>query len=116
MKSIVSSQRGWKSIRLIFFFGLLIAISAGFTDPAPATYTFTDVAAGSTFHVFVERLLLNRPGVMGGYACGGPGEPCDTQSRPYFRPTNSLTRGQTSKIVGNTFYPNCQTPARAGSK
>ncbi|MEO8285074.1 MAG: S-layer homology domain-containing protein [Chloroflexota bacterium] len=90
----------------------IVSNAAGFTDPDPATFTFTDVPPGSTFHVYVERLLLNRPGAMNGYPCGSPGEPCDSQSRPYFRPGATLSRGQTSKIVANTFFPNCQTPAR----
>ena len=38
---------------------------------------------------------------MSGYPCGGPGEPCDGQNRPYFRPFNNATRGQLSKIVSN---------------
>jgi hypothetical protein len=33
---------------------------------------------------------------MGGYPCGGPGEPCPGT---YFRSSNNVTRGQTSKIV-----------------
>ncbi|MEO8288428.1 MAG: S-layer homology domain-containing protein [Chloroflexota bacterium] len=90
----------------------IVSNAAGFTDPDPATFTFTDVPAGSTFHVYVERLLINRPGAMNGYPCGSPGEPCDSQSRPYFRPNATLSRGQTSKIVANTFFPNCQTPQR----
>ena len=75
----------------------IVANAAGFTNPAPSTYTFTDVSVGSTFHRYVEALLANRPGVIGGYACGGPGEPCDGESRPYFRPSHGLTRGQTWK-------------------
>ena len=47
---------------------------------------------GSTFWVYVERLMLNRPDVMFGYPCGSPGEPCDSENRPYFRPNNPLTR------------------------
>jgi hypothetical protein len=47
---------------------------------------------------------------MGGYPCGSPGETCDEQNRPYFRWNAQVTRGQTSKIVANTFFPNCQTP------
>jgi len=91
----------------------IVANAAAFTDAIPAgTQTFTDVPEGSTYHLYVERLLLNRPGVMGGYACGGAAEPCDLQNRPYFRPANDVTRGQTSKIVSNTFFPNCQTPLR----
>ena len=54
-------------------------------------------------------MLVNRPGVIGGYPCGAPLEPCDNQNRPYFRPSNGLTRGQTAKIVSNTFFPNCQS-------
>jgi hypothetical protein len=65
------------------------------------------VPEGHTFHLYVERLLLNRPNVMQGYACGGPGEPCDGANRNYFRPFNNVTRGQTSKIVSTTFFPDC---------
>ena len=37
--------------------------------------------------------------IVSGYACGGPGEPCDREDRPYFRPYNLVTRGQLSKIA-----------------
>jgi hypothetical protein len=95
----------------------IVANAAGFTDTIPDTqYQFTDVEPGSTFWLYVERLLLNRPGVMSGYPCGDPGgdpgEPCDSENRPYFRPNNPLTRGQTSKIVANTFFPGCEPPRR----
>jgi hypothetical protein len=87
--------------------------SAGFTDVIPdMQQTFTDVPPAHPFWLYAERLLLNRPGVMSGYPCGGPGEPCDSESRPYFRPHNPLTRGQTSKIVSNTFFPDCNPAAR----
>jgi len=33
------------------------------------------------------------------------------QNRPYFRPIANVTRGQPTKIVGNTFFPSCQTPS-----
>src|SRR5207248_6629952 len=36
--------------------------------------------------------------IVSGYTCGGPGEPCDAQHRPYFRPYAYVTRGQLSKI------------------
>lgn len=91
----------------------IAANAAAFNGSIPVgTQTFADVPEGSTYHLYVERLLLNRPGVIGGYQCGGVGEPCDLQNRAYFRPTNQVTRGQTSKIVANTFYPDCQPPAR----
>ena len=70
---------------------------------------FEDVPAGSTYYTYTYRLVSR--GVMGGYQCGGPGEPCVPPANlPYFRPNNNATRGQTSKIVSNTFFPDCQTP------
>jgi hypothetical protein len=91
----------------------IVSNAAGFKDTIPAgQFTFTDVPEGSTFHLYVERLLLNRPGVMSGYACGGSNEPCDVQNRPYFRPGNGVTRGQAAKIVANTFFPGCSPPSR----
>jgi hypothetical protein len=90
----------------------IVSESAGFNDVIPETqYTFTDVEPGHTFWIYIERLLLNRPGAISGYVCGGPGEPCDAENRPYFRPNNGVTRGQASKIVSNTFFPGCN-PAR----
>lgn len=88
----------------------ILSNAAGFTDPAPSTYRFADVPVGSTFHVYVEALLVHRRGAISGYPCGEAGEPCDADSRPYFRPSNSLTRGQTAKIDSNTFFPECDVP------
>jgi hypothetical protein len=89
----------------------IVSNAAGFSDTIPNTqYTFADVPPSNTFWLYVERLLLNRPGVMSGYPCGAPTEPCDSENRPYFRPNNPLTRGQTSKIVANTFFPGCNPP------
>jgi hypothetical protein len=91
----------------------IVSNAAGFSDTIPpGQYTFADVTPTHTFWLFVERLLLNRPEVMAGYDCGGEGEPCDAETRPYFRPNNPLTRGQTSKIVANTFFPGCDPPRR----
>jgi hypothetical protein len=89
----------------------IVSNAAGFNNAIPADqYTFADVPPTHTFWLYVERLLANRPDVMGGYQCGGAGEPCDSENRPYFRPNNPLTRGQTSKIVANTFFPDCNPP------
>jgi hypothetical protein len=86
----------------------IVANAAGYTDVIPDTdYTFTDVPPTHTFWVYVERLLLHHPDVMQGYPCGGATELCDDKGRPYFRPNNPLTRGQASKIVSNTFFPDC---------
>jgi hypothetical protein len=91
----------------------IVSNAAGFTEPVSGQF-YTDVPPGSTFYEWIMR-LTNR-NVMSGYQCGGVNpqtgedEPCDPNSRPYFRPNNNVTRGQASKIVANTFYPNCQTP------
>jgi hypothetical protein len=89
----------------------IVSNAAGFTEPH-TTQTFQDVAPGSTFYDFIERLASR--GVMSGYPCNSvPSEPCiPPGNRPYFRPNNNATRGQTSKIVANTFFPNCDTPIR----
>ena len=86
--------------------------AAQYTDVIPpAQQTFADVAPGSPFWLFVERASLH--GVISGYACGGGGEPCGPPAnRPYFRPAGSATRGQSAKIVANTFCPGCQAPRR----
>jgi glycosidase len=90
----------------------IVSNAAGFVDTVEGQ-TFTDVPPStepSSFYIYVERLA--RRGVISGYPCGGPAEQCDDQDRPYFRPGNPVTRAQAAKIVANTFYPNCQTPAR----
>jgi N-acetylneuraminic acid mutarotase len=89
----------------------IVSNAAGFIEPVSGQ-TFEDVPPGSTFYDFIERLASRN--VMQGYPCGSvPGEPCvPPGNRPYFRPSNNATRGQTSKIVANTFFPNCITPSR----
>jgi hypothetical protein len=82
----------------------IVAEAAAIPDP-PAGQSFEDVPPTHTFYVSIQR--LSQRGVMGGYPCGGPGEPCGPQNRPYFRPQTSATRGQLSKIVSNTFFPGC---------
>jgi hypothetical protein len=90
----------------------IVSEAAGFHDVVPPTQqTFTDVPHDNTFWVWIERLAER--GIMSGYQCGvDPNEPCDPQHRAYFRPYNNATRGQTAKIVSNTFFPDCVTPAR----
>jgi hypothetical protein len=73
----------------------------------PGTSTFQDVTAGSTFFRYVETAYSHA--ILAGYPCGGPGEPCvPPGNKSYFVPGRNATRGQTSKIVSNTFFPNCQ--------
>jgi hypothetical protein len=82
----------------------IVSNSAGFNDP-PGAQLFEDVPPGSTFYDYIQR-LANR-GVISGYPCGGAGEPCGPANLPYFRPSDNATRGQTSKIDANTFFPSC---------
>ncbi|HEX8220430.1 MAG TPA: S-layer homology domain-containing protein [Chloroflexia bacterium] len=74
----------------------IIANAAGFTE-APGEQVFEDVAPGSPFYDYVQRLYHR--GVIDGYRCGGAGEPCHAGNPPYFRPNSNATRGQISKIV-----------------
>ncbi len=76
----------------------IVSNSAGFSDNQ-TTRTFQDVPVGSTFQVFIGRLASR--GYIGGYPCGGPGEPCHAGNLPYFSPNANATRGQISKIVSN---------------
>jgi hypothetical protein len=78
----------------------IVTESAGLADPVPSTQqTFEDVPPSGTFWLWVERLAGR--GIIGGYPCGGPFEPCiPPDNRPYFRPNNNVTRGQLSKITG----------------
>lgn len=72
----------------------ILANSVGYDEVIPTTQqTFQDVPVGSTFWVYVERAVLH--GAFSGYACGGPSEPCPGT---YFRPDNSITRGQLAKV------------------
>jgi hypothetical protein len=85
----------------------IVSNGAGISD-AVTGQTYQDVPpsfAASSFYLYIER--LTKLGVLGGYPCGGPGEVCGPGNKPYFRPGGLATRGQTSKIVGNTFFPSC---------
>jgi hypothetical protein len=88
----------------------IVSEAAGYSDP-PGAQQFEDVVPGSTFYDWIWRLADR--GIMSGYACGGAGEPCvPPGNRPYFRPGNHATRGQASKIVANTFFPDCELAGR----
>jgi hypothetical protein len=88
----------------------IVASAKGLAAPPPGQRTFEDVAVGSTFWEWIESLAS--VGAIGGYPCGGLGEPCvPPGNRPYFRPSNNVTRGQASKIVSLTFFPGCNPQA-----
>ncbi len=87
----------------------IVASAANMGDPI-GPQMFEDVPSTYTFYLWVQRLAQHN--VMGGYSCGGPGEPCDAANRPYFRPAANATRGQVAKITGNSFYPDCRIAIR----
>jgi hypothetical protein len=92
----------------------IVSGAAGWTE-TPTGQTFEDAPPGSTFYRYVERVASR--GIVGGYPCGGPNEPCIAPTnRPYFRPFNNATRGQMAKIAAQAFYPNCRTPERRPGK
>ena len=75
----------------------IIVTAKGWGVLIPPTPTFADVAPTDPFYGVIERAV--EKGLISGYTCGGPGEPCDPGNRPYFRTGNQATRGQLSKIL-----------------
>ena len=67
--------------------------------PGAPAQCFTDVLPSNPFFENANRLYMQE--VISGYACGGAGEPCDAESRPYYRPGNTVTRQQMTKFVDN---------------
>ncbi|MDQ3927798.1 MAG: S-layer homology domain-containing protein, partial [Chloroflexota bacterium] len=66
--------------------------------PGPCHWCQRDVLVGSPFYLYVTNLAYQ--GVVGGYPCGGPNEPCEPPGNyPYYRPNANITRGQIAKIV-----------------
>ena len=85
----------------------VVSIAAGYAE-TQTEQVFTDVPVSHQFYQWIARLYSR--GLIGGYPCGGPGEPCDAENRPYFRPNTNATRGQVTKIVAKAFFPNCYVP------
>ena len=83
-------------------------VAAGWALLNPAGATFSDVVPNTAFYPFVETAYCH--GIISGYNCGSPGEPCDAQNRPYFRQYNDATRGQIAKIV----YLSVTSPSGCG--
>lgn len=77
----------------------IVALAFNFGEFNPPNNRFADVPVGSTFFGYIEAMASRE--LIGGYPCnlGSAFEPCDAQSRPYFRPGSNVTRGQLAKIV-----------------
>jgi hypothetical protein len=74
----------------------IVSMSAGYNQTVTGQ-SFEDVPVDSTFWVYIERMYMN--GAVTGYPCGGVGEPCGPNNLPYFRPGNTTTRAQVSKVL-----------------
>jgi hypothetical protein len=75
---------------------------------------FTDVTSGNPFYAFVNRIY--QQDLVTGYPCGGPGEPCDAQNRPYYSPINNVTRQQMAKFIDNARHlPGIDIEASGGT-
>ncbi|HMA34655.1 MAG TPA: S-layer homology domain-containing protein [Chloroflexia bacterium] len=75
----------------------LVVNAAGWPVVTPAVATFADVTPRNPFYDYIETGAAY--GVISGYPCGRPGEPCNATHQPYFRPTQAVTRGQLVKIA-----------------
>jgi hypothetical protein len=60
---------------------------------------FADVPSGNPFYEFINRIY--QQDLVSGFPCGGEGEPCDAQNRPYYRPGANVTRQQMAKFIDN---------------
>ncbi len=75
---------------------VVLGFSKPVTTPPAGGYTFADVPPSHPFFAYIETAAAT--GIVSGYTCGGPGEPCDPAQRPYFHPYANVTRGQLAKI------------------
>jgi hypothetical protein len=60
---------------------------------------FADVLPDNPFYDFANRIYMED--LVTGYPCGGAGEPCDSENRPYYRPGAQVNRGQMAKFIDN---------------
>lgn len=76
----------------------IVILAFAFPQDTSGGPHFQDVPADSTYYDYVET--AQHLGLVGGYACGGPGEPCvGPDNLPYYRPDANVTRGQIAKIT-----------------
>jgi hypothetical protein len=69
-------------------------------DLPTGTQTFADVPASHPYYRWVEEAAGRD--FMRGYPCGGVGELCDPQRRPYFRPDGVLSRAELALSIYQT--------------
>jgi hypothetical protein len=91
----------------------IISNGAGFSE-TPSGQQFQDVTPQNAFYAYIYRLALR--GIVQGYQCGGPNEPCVPPGNlPYYRPDTDASRAQASKLDAITFFPNCNIPLSRGN-
>ncbi|HEX9988647.1 MAG TPA: S-layer homology domain-containing protein [Chloroflexia bacterium] len=78
----------------------ILVLANQYTTINPAEPHFQDVLTTNGFYAFVETAYDK--GLIGGYRCGGPGEECMPDNKPYFRGGANATRGQLAKMVTQT--------------
>jgi hypothetical protein len=86
----------------------MVVLGRQWSQLNPATPDFADVLPNTAFYTVIETAYSH--GIISGYNCGGPGEPCDPRNRPYFRQYNTATRAQGAKIIDLALYSNDITP------
>ncbi|HYP39311.1 MAG TPA: SBBP repeat-containing protein [Chloroflexia bacterium] len=89
----------------------IVSIAARLAAPPLGSQTFEDVPPTYPFYEWIESMAVG--GIIAGHPCGGEGEPCVAPlNRPYYRPASNVTRGQSAKIVANSFFPEGQPPGQ----
>jgi hypothetical protein len=76
----------------------VLALARDYPLPDGLSPAFADVPFGHPFYPYIEALVAQ--GIISGYTCGDPGEPCPAR---YFRPYASATRAQVSKVVAEAY-------------
>lgn len=80
--------------------GSYVYAAAAPSVTCPGGQCFEDVPSSNPFYAYINSLYQDN--IIGGYTCGGVGEPCvSPNNRPYYRPNNNVTRAQMSKFVDN---------------
>jgi S-layer homology domain len=86
----------------------IVVNAFGFSGNASYYQTFHDVPPGDPFFSYIQEIASRN--IVSGYTCGSdPALTCDSSNRPYFKPSNKVTRGQLTKFVYKAFSFNTIT-------
>ena len=73
----------------------MVVLAAGIIPDNSASATFHDVAPGTSFYTYIEAAASH--GIISGYPCGGPGEPCDGFEPALLPPKQQRHKGTDSQ-------------------